>query len=227
MFSGLVFCADCGKRLYFYTCKSFELRQDYFICSTHRLYEGKCSAHFIRAVVLEELAWMHVKTVISYVTCHEAHFREIMERRLKLNSADAVRMRKRRLKQAEKRVKELDQMFIRLYEDNVKGRISDERFAMLSGTYEDEQAQLKSEMETLQQEMTAQTKTEVDLEEFVAKVKKYSQLQELTPYALRELIKCIYVEAPAEIDGKRHQNIRICYDFIGYIPLDELCEQDV
>lgn len=98
---------------------------------------------------------MHVKMVISYVTCHEEHFREIMERRLKLNSADAVRMRKRRLKQAEKRVKELDQMFIRLYEDNVKGRISDERFAMLSGTYENEQAQLKSEMEMLQQEITA------------------------------------------------------------------------
>lgn len=227
MFSGLVYCADCGKRLYFYTCQSFELRQDYFICSTHRMYEGKCSAHFIRAVVLEELVWAHIKMVISYVTYHEDHFRAIMEHRLKLNTENAAQSRKKRVKQIEKRVKELDQMFIRLYEDNVKGRISDERFAMLSGTYEDEQAQLKAEMETLQQEITAQTKTEVDLETFVAKARMYSDLQKLTPYALRELIKCIYVEAPVEIDGKRHQNIRICYDFIGYIPLDELNKQEV
>ena len=117
-------------------------------------------------------------------------------------------------------------MFIRLYEDDVKGRISDERFAMLSGTYEDEPAQLKAEMETLQQEITAQAKNKVDLETFAAKVRMYSGLQKLTPYALRESIKCIYVETPVEIGGKRHQNIRICYDFIGYIPLDELSKQE-
>lgn len=120
------------------------------------------------------------------------------------------------------RVKELDQMFIRLYEDNVKDRISDERFSMMSKTYEGEQAQLKSEMETLQQEITAQARNEVDLESFIEKVQKYSNLQELTPYALRELVSAIYVDAPVEIGGRRHQNIRIHYDFIGLIPLDEL-----
>lgn len=94
---------------------------------THRLYEGKCSAHYIRAVVLEEVVWAHIKTVISYVTCHEVHFRAVMERRMKLNSEDAVQVWKKHLKKAEQRIRELDQMFIRLYEDNVKGRISDDR----------------------------------------------------------------------------------------------------
>ena len=226
MFSGLVFCADCGKRLYFYTCKSFERRQDYFICSTHRMNGEKCGAHFIRAMVLEELVWAHIKMVISYVTCHESHFRTVMEHRLKLNTEDAIQVRKKRLKCAEKRVKELDQMFIRLYEDNVKGRISDDRFAMMSKTYEDEQAQLRFEAETLEHEIEAQAKNEVDLESFIEKVQKYSDLQELTPYALRELISAIYVEAPTEINGKRHQNIRIEYDFIGLIPLEELCRHE-
>lgn len=128
MFSGMVYCADCGKRLYFYTCQRYQPNQDYFICSTHRLYEGKCSAHYIRAVVLEEVVWAHIRAVISYVTCYESHFRSVMEQRLKLNAEDAIQVRKNRLKRAEKRVKELDQMFVRLYEDNVKGRISDERF---------------------------------------------------------------------------------------------------
>ena len=113
-------------------------------------------------------------------------------------------------------------MFIRLYEDNVKGRISDDRFAMMSKTYEDEQAQLKAEADTLRQEIEAQAQNEGDLESFVEKVRKYSDLRELTPYALRELVKGIYVEAPVEIDGKRHQNICIQYDFVGFIPMDEL-----
>lgn len=96
---------------------------------------------------------------------------------------------------------------------------------MLSGTYEDEQAQLKSEVEILQQEIEAQAKNEVDLEAFIEKVQRYSDLQELTPYALRELVSAIYVEAPVEINGKRRQNICIYYDFIGLIPLDELSKQ--
>ena len=225
MFSGLVFCADCGKRLYFYTCKSFEHRQDYFICSTHRMNSEKCGAHFIRAVVLEELVWAHLRLVISCVTSHEDHFRTVMERRLRLNSEDTAQVRKKRLKKAEKRIKELDQMFIRLYEDNVKGRISDDRFAMMSKTYEDEQEQLKTEAKTLRQEIEAQAQNEVDLELFIAKVHEYSDLRELTPYALRELVKAVYIEAPVEIGGKRHQNIRIQYDFVGFIPLNELSKQ--
>lgn len=108
----------------------------------------------------------------------------------------------------------------------MKGRISDEHFSMLSRTYEDEQAQLKSAMETLQQELKAQAKNEVDLEFFIEKVRKYSDLQELTPYALRELISAIYAEAPVEVNGKRHQNIRIHYDFIGLILLEELSTQE-
>lgn len=191
------------------------------------MHSEKCGAHFIRAVVLEELVWAHIKTVISYVTCHEAHFRVVMERQMKLNAEDSVQLRKKRLNKVEKRIKELDQMFIRLYGDNVKGRISDERFAMMSTTYEDEQAQLKAEAETLRQEIETQAQSEVDLESFVEKVRKYSDLQELTPYALRELVKGIYVKAPIEIDGKRHQNIRIQYDFVGFIPMDELNRQDV
>ena len=118
-----------------------------------------------------------------------------------MNTEDAIQASKKRLKRAEKRVKELDQMFIRLYENNVKGRISDERFSMMSKNYEGEQAQLKAEMDVLQQEIEAQAKNEVDLESFIEKVRKYSDLQELTPYALRELVSAIYVEAPIEING--------------------------
>lgn len=86
---------------------------------------------------------------------------------------------------------------------------------------------MKAEADTLRQEIEAQAQDEVDLESFVEKVRKYSDLRELTPYTLRELVKGIYVEAPVEIDGKRYQNIRIQYDFVGFIPMDELYGRDV
>ena len=97
-----------------------------------------------------------MKTVISYVARHEAHFRAVMEHRLRLSSEEAVRGYKKRLAQAERRLEELDRLFIRIYEDNVAGKLSDERFALMSKTYEDEQAQLKVEIQTLQQEIEVQ-----------------------------------------------------------------------
>lgn len=204
----------------------FEKRQDHFVCASYRSNTGTCSAHFIRAVVLEELVWMHMKTVISYVTRHESHFRTVMEHRLRLSSEEAVRGYKKRLAQAERRLGELDRLFIRIYEDNVAGKLSDERFALMSKTYEDEQAQLKVEIQTLQQEIEVQERQIENLEQFIQRVHKYEDLQEMTPYALRELVKGIYIEAPDKSSGKRRQGIRISYDLVGFIPVEELIKQE-
>ena len=121
---------------------------------------------------------------------------------------------------------ELDRLFIRIYEDNVAGRINDERFSMMSKTYEDEQTQLKVEIQSLQQEIEVQERHIENLEQFIQRVHKYEDLQELTPYALRELVKAIYIEAPDKSSGKRRQNIRISYDLVGFIPLNELVKEE-
>ena len=167
-----------------------------------------------------------MEAVISYVSRHEAHFRKQMEQRLLLQSQEAVRVNRKKLSQDEKRITELDRLFIRIYEDNVAGRVSDERFAMMSRNYEDEQAQLKAEVQTLKQEIEVQERQIEDLEQFIRRVKQYAELKELTPYALRELVKAIYIGAPDKSSGKRRQEIRIEYDLVGYIPLDKLMEQE-
>ena len=221
-FSGLVFCADCKQKLYYSTTKYFEKRQDFFICSTHRTNKDKCSGHYIRAVVLEDLVWNHMKEVISYVTRYEAHFRVEMEQKLRLQSEETIRVYKKRLAQADKRIGELDRLFIKIYEDNAKGKLSDDRFAMMSKTYEDEQAQLKVEIVNLQKEIEVQERQIEDLEQFIQRARRYTDLTELTPYALRELVKAVYVEAPDKSSGKRKQRVHIEYDLVGYIPVDEL-----
>lgn len=226
LFSGMVYCADCGAKMRYCTTNYFEKRQDHFVCANYRSNTGSCSAHFIRAVVLEELVWMHMKVVIFYVTRYEKHFRTVMEQRLRMSSEEAIRGYKTQFAQAERRLAELDRLFIRIYEDNVSGRITDERFSMMSRTYEDEQTQLKVEIQSLQQEIEVQERQIENLEQFIQRVHKYEDLQELTPYALRELVKAIYIEAPDKSSGKRRQNIRISYDLVGFIPLNELVKEE-
>lgn len=133
---------------------------------------------------------------------------------------------KKRLAQAEKRIGELDRLFIKIYEDNAKGNLSDERFAMMSKTYEDEQAQLKVEIVNLQKEVEVQERQIENLEQFIQRVRRYTTLTELTPYALRELVKAVYVEAPDKSSGKRKQKVHIEYDLVGYIPVDELIKAE-
>ena len=167
-----------------------------------------------------------MRTVISYVSRYEDHFRAVMEQKLRLSSEAAIRGHKKRLAQAEKRLGELDRLFIRIYEDNVAGRISDERFSMMSRSYETEQEQLKVEIQTLQQDIEVQERQIENLEQFIQRVHKYKDLDELTPYALRELVKGVYIEAPDKSSGKRRQNIRISYDLVGFIPLNELMKEE-
>lgn len=226
LFSGMVYCADCGAKMRYCTTNYFEKRQDHFVCANYRSNTGSCSAHFIRAVVLEELVWMHMKAVIFYVTRYEKHFRAVMEQRLRMSSKEAIRGYKTQLAQAERRLAELDRLFIRIYEDNVSGRITDERFSLMSKTYEDEQAQLKVDIHRIRQEIEVQERQIEDLEKFIQRVHKYEDLQEMTPYALRELVKGIYIEAPDKSSGKRRQGVRISYDLVGFIPVEELLKQE-
>ena len=226
MFSGLVFCNDCKQKLYYSTTSYFEKRQDFFICSTHRANKDKCSGHYIRAVVLEQIVWKHIQEVVSVVTRYEAYFRSEMEQKLRVQSEETMRLCRKRLAQAEKRMGELDRLFVRIYEDNVAGKLDDERFAMMSKNYTEEQKNLKAEVKGLQQQIHEQEQQAENIEQFVQRVKRNSTLTELTPYALRELVKAVYVDAPDKSSGKRRQKVHIEYDLVGYIPVDELLKAE-
>ena len=186
------------------TTNYFEKRQDHFVCANYRSNTGSCSAHFIRAVVLEDLVWMHMKAVIFYVTRYENHFRAVMEHKLLLSSEEKICASVKRLEQAQRRMGELDRLFIRIYEDNVAGRINDERFSMMSRSYETEQEQLKVEIQTLQQDIEVQERQIENLEQFIQRVHKYKDLDELTPYALRELVKGVYIRQEQRQTAAEH-----------------------
>ncbi|WP_033116527.1 recombinase family protein [Intestinimonas butyriciproducens] len=219
MFSGIVRCADCGEKLYYCTSRNFEARQDHFVCSTSRL-KGKevCSTHFIRAVVLEQGVLSHMRFVINCVANHEERFRQAMGAKQKAEAKKELATKRRQLTQAERRVEELDRLFKRIYEDNANGKLSDSRFQMLSDDYEQEQEELREKLLQLNEDITQQEDQAENIDRFIGKVRKYLDLDELTPAILNDMVKAVYVHTPDKSSGHREQRVDISYDLVGILP---------
>lgn len=219
MFSGIVRCADCGEKLYYCTSKNFEARQDHFVCSTSRL-KGKdvCSTHFIRAVVLEQGVFAHMKLTIACVANHEEQFRKAMGAKQKAEAKKELAAKRRLLTQAERRIEEIDRLFKRIYEDNANGKLSDSRFQMLSDDYEKEQEELREKLLRLNEEINEQEEQTENIDRFISTVRKYLDLDELTPAVLNDMVKAVYVHAPDKSKGYREQQIDISYDLVGILP---------
>ena len=226
MFSSIAYCADCGQKLYYCTSKYFESRQDHFVCSTSRKGKEECSTHFIRATILEQGVLAHLKYVIGTVAGYENQFRKVLGAKQKAEVKKELSAKKKLLSKSESRIKELDLLFQRIYEDNVSGKISDERFQMLSANYETEQAELKQIIEKLSAEISKTEEQSDNVERFISKVHRYFDLQELTPSVLNDMVKRVYVHAPQTIDGKRTQEIDIVYDLVGILPLSLLNHEE-
>ena len=226
IFSGLVYCADCGEKLYYGATNNYRPEGAFFDCSLHWKHKDKCGTHYIRETVLSHIVLKHIQAVTGYILRHEAHFRAVMEEQLRLESSEQIRIRRKRLERNENRIAELKRLFIRIYEDNASGRLSDDRFDMLSLTYETEQKQLEAECITLRQEIEVQERQNENIEKFIQTAHKYVGIDELDGYALRELVSAIYVDAPDKSSGKRVQHIHIQYDGLGFIPLNELMKEE-
>ena len=219
LFSGIARCADCGKKLYYCTSKSFESRQDYFVCSTSRL-KGKenCATHFIRALVLEQRVLTYIQTVANCVLDDEEHFRTVMGAMKKAEAKRQLAAKQQRASQAAARIEELNKLFKRVYEDNVSGKLSDSRYQILSDGYEQEQKELEQELTQLKQEISQQTEQSEYIDSFIEKLKKCKGLQKLTPTLLNKLVKDVFVHAPDKSGGHRNQEIDICFEHVGILP---------
>ena len=222
IFSGMVYCADCGSKMQYGSSNHRDFSQDFFDCSLHKKNGSKCKGHFIRVKVLEGRVLSHVQRVTDYILRHEDYFRKVMEEQLRVESTEKLTVLKKQLARNEKRIADLKRLFMKIYEDNANGKLSDDRFDMMSQSYDAEQKHLEEEALSIQQEIEVQEQQIENIEKFVQKAHKYVHIEELTPYALRELVSAIYVDAPDKSSGKRVQHIHIKYDGLGYIPLDEL-----
>ena len=215
MFSGLLYCADCGRKLSFHRKADEPAEKHHYLCENYRSNTANCTMHYIRNVVVERIVLENLKEVIQYVSNYEDEFvRMIMDSDMRQRNRE-LSQKKKRLAEIQKRIGELDTIFQRIYEDNIIGKLSDERFMKMSKGYEDEQRTLQTEADGIQSELQQKEKKSVDVKRFLAIVKKYTDLTELTPEILREFIDKIIVHAPDKSSGRRLQEIEIIYNHIG------------
>ena len=218
MFSGLAYCADCGAKLYHCRTASWTHEQECYTCANYRN-RKQCSAHYIRAVVLERLVLQNLQRVVAYAQEDEDEFvRRVMENKTAVQRAEQEQA-KRLLEKQERRINELDAIIQRLYEDHVMGKLNDERFTKLSEGYEKEQADLKQSVDNLRAIVNAAETQAVNVQSFLKIVKKYTEPTELTPAILREFVEKVVVHAPDKSSGHRVQRIDVHYTFIGEIDL--------
>ena len=212
-FSGIVYCADCGSKMYLCRSASLTGKQEHLKCSTYAKDKDECSAHFIRTEVLRTIVISELNNLLETVHNNEDEFiRAAMENSIQSQENELKKARKL-VKQYEKRVTELDKLFTRLYEDNVSGKISDERFEMMSKRYEDEQAELKVKISELSSIIEEKEQKSADTSQFLEIVRKYTEITELTPEIMHELVEKIVVHAPDKSSGHRIQQIDIYYRF--------------
>lgn len=216
LFSGLAYCADCGAKLYHRRSITLTKEQESYICSNYQS-RKKCTAHYIRAVVLEQLVLQNLQRVVAYAQEDENEFvRRVMENKTAVQRAEQEQA-KRKLEKQERRISELDRIIQQLYEDRVSGALSAERFAKLSGGYEKEQEELKQSAKELQAIVNTIETQAVNVQSFLKIVRKYTAPTELTPALLREFVEKIVVHAPDKSSGHRTQRIDVHYNFIGEI----------
>lgn len=216
MFSGLAYCADCGSKLYHCRSGSWSYEQECYTCSAYRTRKN-CSAHYIRAVVLEQLVLQNLQRVIAYVQEDESEFVRLVTRNLNAAQTEELEQAKRLLEKNMRRADELDTIIQRLYEDNISGKLTDDRFKKLSEAYEQEQAALRESIPALTARMESIDSKAVNLQHFLKLVRKYTQPEKLTPAMLRELVEKVVVYAPDKSSGHRIQRIDVHYTFIGKI----------
>lgn len=228
LFSGLLYCADCGSKLHFATGKNMTPQQDCYRCSRYKSNTGDCTMHFIREETLKLFVLQRIFDVTALFFDDAMAFEEAAKKQHFQEAEKEAQKRKREIAQAEKRIAELDRIFKRIYEDNISGTISHERFLKLSADYEAEQRELTEQVKTWQEVVETFEQDRSDFDSFEAIVRKYVGIRELTPTIVNEFVKKIIVHAPDKSSGHRRQKIELVWNFIGEVNLpgdDQTVEQ--
>ncbi len=228
MFSGLLYCADCGSKLGYSATNNYKREQAFFFCSAYRGNSNVCSAHFIREKVVEELVLEGLQRLLWYIQVYEKRFAQEQMEHFGLQEKKKLTAKCRELDKAKQRVLEIDQLIQKSYEDMTKGLLSEERFATLTVSLENEQRQLKVDIPALEDSLNATADKADDLQKFIQRARQVTRLTELTPEIVHEFIDKIVVSKPEKIDGKRHQRVDIYYSTIGLwtAPEPETLEQE-
>lgn len=219
MFCGLLYCADCGSPLWFNVNHPNKAIQ-YFNCSNYRANRGTCpSTHYIRADSIEQVVIAELQTIARFLDEEEDEFAEMLERKTNKDIATEQKLAESSLATAHARVKEIERLYERIYEDNVNGKVSDEWFMKLSHKYEVEMDETKKNILALREKLDSLAEKRQTKENFVKAVRSFMEMKTLNPVILRELIEKIEVHQIEGTGKNRTQRVVIHYRFVGCLQI--------
>lgn len=228
--SGLVYCADCGKKMYLCRCSTTK-QKEFFNCSSYRKQLKKtCTSHHITVEALSVLIQDDLRRTIYFAQQQRELFLQTLRKNAATRTEKELKEYSKEIKTSEERIERLDKIIESLYEDKVEGKFSEERYLKMSDTYETEQADLKGRVKTLKSEISKAKEDDDKILDFMMLIYKYNSFEELTPEILRAFIEKVVVHEKTKVDGHYRQTVEIFYNFVGAIdrPIwgDELTDED-
>ena len=224
LFSGLVFCADCGSKLHFCAAKSLKANQEFFRCANYKSGRGECTIHYIRNVALEQIVSVAVSDLADFVTCHESFFLQMIGTQRSAGKDRNIRSIKSDIAAGKHRIDEIDRLIAKLYEDNFAGKLSDERYSRMAVKYEKEQAELLRSVSTKEKELAELERESVDIRLLLAGLREYSSMETLTPEVVNKIIKRIEVHNSETVNGHKRVGIDIYFTGVGLVDLATIKE---
>ena len=219
LFSGLVFCPDCGAKLHFCASKSLRRDQEFFRCANYKDGRGTCKIHYIRDVVLEDIVKEAISGLADFVKCHEAVFLYMLAKKNNaMQKAEYNRM-KLAVERDEKRIKNIDRLIKSLYEDKVLGELEDDRYTTLMSEYEKEQRELIASVAAMRKTLESTDQKAVDLRLLLKTLRELTDVNELTPTIVNSLIDRIEVHNNDKSSGHCYVKVDIYFSAVGMIDI--------
>ncbi|MBR5088729.1 MAG: recombinase family protein [Ruminiclostridium sp.] len=212
-FSGMLFCADCGARMTLNRSHRDDNKREHFKCGAYSQDTSVCSSHFIRTSVLNDLILSELNKLVSDFREDEEGFIKHLMDHAEASRADEAKKAKKLLAKNEKRIAELERLFMKIYEDDALGNISHDRYLQMSAAYTEEQTKLRAEAVEWQKFIDERDQKHNDISRFISIVHRYSNITELTPKLIHEIIEKIVVHAGDKSSGHRFQKVDIYFKF--------------
>ena len=226
IFNGLIYCGDCHSKMRYHTSTSNK-EIHYFTCSDNKVdYRGKCPGrHYVRADALEEVVKLELRRLVEMLEIDESYFAQLLLRKNDEEREKDKKFLESELQKAIARNNTVSQIYEKLYEDNVIGKVSDEWFVELSHKYEKERMNLKAKIADTRHKIEELKNNNSEYEKFISAIRRFMQMDNLTSPLLRELIDHIDIFETEGTGKSRTQRIVIYYRFIGYIELPNATKQ--
>lgn len=221
LFSGLVYCPDCGAKLHFAAAKSMTREQEHFRCANYKSGRGDCQVHFIRDIVLERIVFEAISNLADFVRCYEPVFLYLMATKNQTARKSELQKLKTKVESGKRRISELDMIISRIYEDNILGKLSDDRYSRMASMYETEQKELIKTVSDGEKELETSEQKNVDMRLLLKTLRELTDFKELTPTIVNSLIQRIEVHNNDKSSGHCYVKVDIYFTAVGMIEIPD------